>query len=209
MINLIGKIFGRLKVLERAENDKHGKARWLCLCGCGNQKIICSNNLIRGDTKSCGCLHKEIITKHGMKNTRMYRIYHDMLSRCNNPNHKYYKNWGGRKIIVCNRWNPIEGGSFENFLEDMKECSLGYSIDRTNNNLGYYKENCRWATSKEQNRNTRRNLVITFNNKTKLLIDWAKELNINCSTLYGRIYRYDWTIEKSLTTPSREYRYGN
>lgn len=204
MKNLIGQKFNMLTVVEYYGKTKRGMSRWKCLCDCGNIKIITIGNLKNGNTKSCGCLRKEgnrLIHGHnkvGM-GSKIYMAWSHMKQRCNNPNDKRYKDYGGRGIIICKRWLK-----FENFLEDMGECLLGLSLDRINNNLGYYKENCRWATRKQQNRNTRKNIYLTHNNKTQLLLDWAKEYNINYTTLYNRIYICNWSIKKALTTPVKK-----
>lgn len=135
-----------------------------------------------------------------------YKAWDHMIQRCTNPNCKAYKNYGGRTqpITVCDRWNPKCGGSFINFLEDMGEKPIGYELDRTNNNLGYYKDNCRWTTKAINNRNKRNSILISFNGKTQCLNDWAKEINISPSVLRTRIYRLKWSIEKALTTPINE-----
>lgn len=126
-----------------------------------------------------------------------------MIQRCTNPNDKRYKNYGGRGITVCKRWR----NSFEKFLEDMGEPpTKEHSIDRINNNGNYCKSNCRWVTRKEQNRNKRNNRLITYKGKTQCLIEWAEEYNINYDTLWCRIYKYGWPIEKALTTPVKKRR---
>ncbi len=200
MENLVGKKFGRLTVLRFVDKNQWGNYRWLCRCGCGKEKIILGYNLIRGSTKSCGCLH----TKHGnAKNndkTKTYRSWQNMIQRCINPEHKYYKHYGGRGIKVCKRWLK-----FPNFLKDMDEHpGKGYSIDRINNNGNYCKSNCRWATRKEQARNKRNNHLETYNGKTQCLIEWSEEYNINYKTLCSRIFKYGWSIKKALTTPVRK-----
>ncbi len=191
-INLIGQKFGRLIVIRRADNDKQGKSRWLCLCDCGKEKIIRGNNLKSGNTKSCGCLK----IKHGHRKTKTYRSWASMIQRCTNPKNKRYRDYGGRGITVCKRWMK-----FENFLADMGEVPEGYQIDRINNNKGYCRSNCRWVTAKTNNRNKRNNLYFTYKNKTQLLIEWVKETKIPYSTLWNRIFRLSWPIEKALTTP--------
>ena len=199
MIDLIDKRFGRLTVLKKMDNNRHGQLMWLCLCDCGKEKIIRGNNLKSGDIKSCGCLHREIMTQHGHlkngKTSKTYDVWHNMIQRCINPKNKYYKNYGGRGIKVCKRWM-----TFENFLIDMNESPGGYAIDRIDNDKGYYKSNCRWATRKEQARNKRNNRLITYRGKTQCLAEWAEKLKIPYPVLYGR-FRRGWATEKALTTP--------
>jgi len=200
MNNITGKRFGRFIVIKPVGKNKWGKPQFLCKCDCVNEKIINGNNLITGNTKSCGCLLKHGHAKKGKK-SKTYATWEHMVQRCNNPNHKRYKDYGGRGIKICKRWLK-----FENFLEDMKECPPKLSLDRINNNLGYYKENCRWTTSKENNRNKRNNIYLTFNNKTKLLIQFAEEYSTPHDTLYHRIYTCKWSIERALTTPVKKYK---
>jgi hypothetical protein len=205
-IDLTGKKFNKLKVTRYIGKTKRGISRWLCLCACGNKTIVNSDSLKNGNTKSCGCLYKgnDNAFKHGHTAPKTFKTYHswdDMIKRCNNPKNKYYKNYGGRGISVCERWLR-----FENFLEDMGKCPKGLSIDRINNNRNYYKENCRWATTKEQNRNKRNNLTLACFEKSQLLIEWAEEYKVNYKTLWNRIYIRKLSIEKALTTPVRKRR---
>ncbi|MCK5015416.1 MAG: AP2 domain-containing protein [Candidatus Omnitrophica bacterium] len=168
--DLTDQKFGRLTVICRVENDKNGIAVWRCLCVCGNIKNIRGNNLVRG-TKSCGCLQKESASKcfmtHGMRNTSEYKVWLDIRQRCNNPNNKSYVNYGGRGITVCEKWLK-----FENFFEDMGNRPDGLTIERIDNDKGYYKENCKWATYSEQGRNKR-----SLKNKTGTIgVSWYKQI---------------------------------
>ncbi len=204
MNDLIGQKFGRLIVIKKAGSSRDKHILWLCRCDCGKDKIIQGNHLKSGATKSCGCLNREKTsianTKHGHtkngKQSKTHIVWQHIIQRCTNPRDKGYSNYGGRGITVCKRWRK-----FENFLEDMGEVPEGYQIDRINNDGNYCKSNCRWATRKEQNRNTRRNHYITHDGKTQCLSAWAEEFNINYNTLYSRIFRSGWSIEKALTTP--------
>ena len=135
-IDLNKQKFGRLTVIKEAGRDKHRFVLWECLCDCGNICIVTGRRLRSGHTKSCGCLNKERITKHGMYKSDVYQSWKYMLYRCNNSKCANYKNYGGRGIKVCDRWHK-----FENFYEDMGERPIGLSIDRINNNNGYYKDN--------------------------------------------------------------------
>jgi hypothetical protein len=163
-IDLIGQKFGRLTAIKRKGTSKNGNANWLCLCKCGENTIVSSNNLQSMGTQSCGCLSREKTilrsTKHGQcKNNKQSRIYSswcNMIKRCTNPNFKYYKNYGGRGITVCKRWSNKKNG-FENFFKDMGNRSRGKSLDRINNNGNYNKINCKWSTPKEQSNNKRNN----------------------------------------------------
>jgi len=125
-----------------------------CLCGCGNEKDIRLASLVIGHTKSCGCLKDEKVaqrmTKHGKYKDRIYRIWSGMVQRCTNKKSTNYKNYGGRGISVCDEWLL-----FDNFYKDMGDDKKGLTLDRIDNDKGYTKENCRWATYSEQADNKR------------------------------------------------------
>jgi hypothetical protein len=155
--------FGKLTVIKEVEPRITAKGikerRVECICDCGNLKNVMISRLKNGLVKSCGCLQKEIIrkinidtkTKYNVKNNPSYKIWCYMKTRCYNKNNKDYKHYGGRGIIICDRWK----NSFENFLNDMGEKPEGYSIDRINVDGNYEPSNCRWATQKEQVNNRR------------------------------------------------------
>lgn len=200
IIDLTGQKFNMLIVKEYIGKDQRGTSKWKCLCDCGKETIVLGYSLENGNTKSCGCLKQRgSRLSHGYSKKKIYFVWHSMVQRCTNKNSKYYKYYGERGITVCERWLK-----FENFLKDMGERPNNkYQLERIDNNLGYLKENCRWATKQEQVRNTRRNKLYKFNNKNQILTDWAKDRNIPHSTLYTRINKYGWSIEKSLMTPAR------
>lgn len=148
-IQMIGIKYGKLTVIEEAE--KVTKAlRYKCKCDCGNFYVVTGGDLRNGHTKSCGCWKKEFKKTHGMSETSEYTIWEGIIQRCTNPNSNAYKHYGGRGITVCERWLK-----FENFFEDIGKKPKGLTIERKNNELGYFKENCCWDTYLVQTRNQR------------------------------------------------------
>ncbi len=201
-MDLVGQKFGRLIVISRTDQDRWGKYRWLCQCSCGGEAITTSYCLKTGHTKSCGCLVKEGSNiRHGhlkkRKTSPTYTAWAHIIQRCTNPKNKNYKYYGGRGIKVCQRWMK-----FENFLRDMGEKPAETQIDRTDNNKGYFADNCSWATRKQQCRNRRSNHLETYQGKTKTMIEWAEETGILYDTIRFRLKR-GWSIEKALATPAR------
>ena len=199
--NLVGEKYGFLTVVSWEGKNYDHRNFWLCKCICGNTKIISDRVLRKGKSKSCGCMSKELKSKHKLIYSPEYQAWSSMKSRCYNPNKTVYKDYGGRGIYVCRRWRK----SFENFYKDMgRRPTKEHSIDRIDNNYGYIPFNCRWATQKEQMNNVRTNHLISFNGETLTLIQWSRKTGINRTTIYNRINKLGWTIEKSLTTPVRK-----
>jgi hypothetical protein len=154
--NIVGKRFGRLVVLRAARRMKSGKVLWYCECNCGGSTITMTSNLTSGHTQSCGCFMREQTSRarktHGASGSVEHRTWKHIKMRCYNPKDISYKNYGGRGIIMCERWRH----SAENFIADMgPKPSPKHSIDRINNDGNYEPSNCRWATRKQQNNNKR------------------------------------------------------
>ncbi len=163
-----GDQYGKLTIVKEVEPhiEPSGikRRRFECKCDCGNIIKVNLNSLRTNNTKTCGCIKKEIgfvlgkksFTTHGFSKVKEYRTWSDMKQRCHNPKNKRYNDWGGRGIKVCERWK----NSFENFLDDMgKKPGKEYSIDRINNDGNYEPSNCRWSTSKEQINNQRKKII--------------------------------------------------
>ena len=201
-INMKDRIFNYLKVVERAGNTKSGEAMWLCECICGKKKILPGSKVRNGEIKSCGCMKTELSgkknRKHGMRKTRLYRIWQGMIQRTTNKSNTEYCDYGGRGIEVCTEWRS----DFESFRKWSYE--NGYSdnltIDRIENEKGYSPENCRWITQKDNCRNKRNNHCLTYKGETKTIAEWAEITGIGKATLRHRIVKMGWSAEKALTT---------
>ena len=147
--NLRGKVFGNLTVIDFEGKDKKHQNLWRCKCICGNEKVLTTGNLNRGDHVSCGCMkggHK----KHGYAYSSTYKVWRLMKNRCFNSSDPYYHNYGGRGITVCERWL-----TFENFLNDMGNKPDKKTLDRIENDGNYEPLNCKWSDWQDQCFNTR------------------------------------------------------
>lgn len=197
-----GQKIGRLLVLEMAENTKDNKARWLCKCDCGKLVVIPRASFTK-NVKSCGCyvsdLAREQHTTHGMKGTRIYRIWTGMKDRCLNSKSKYWERYGGRGIKVYEEWKK-----FENFYSWAME--NGYSedltLDRIDNDGNYEPNNCRWATYQEQENNRSNNKIIEYNGETMTVSQLANKYGIKPKILHSRLYK-GWDIDRALTQKIR------
>ena len=204
--DLKGQRFGRLVALERVEDRAKWVMCWLCQCDCGKQKVVIGKNLKNGVSTSCGCLQIELTilrsTKHGCSSrscqTPEYRTWKHILQRTSNPKTRWYVNYGGRGITMCEKWST----SFENFFTDMGlKPSPKHSIERRDNEMGYTPENCYWATTKEQNRNTRRNRFVEYRGERKTVAEWSEITGIAYGTLLSRLSKCGMTPEQAIETP--------
>lgn len=207
--NLVGLRYSRLTVISYAGKNSRLDAYWECICDCGKTTVVTGHNLTRKNTKSCGCLHAEILKtpgkkfhwKHGFSPLRgkkpTYYVWATMIQRCTNPNSEKYRIYGARGITVCERWFD-----FKNFLADMGERpSPKHSIGRIENNGNYEPSNCRWETSKQQARNRRDNHFLEFNGKTATLVEWSEITGIEYNALKNRINNLGWPASRALTQP--------
>ena len=215
-LDLTGRIFGRLTVLQCAGKNGSGGILWQCECSCGATKIVSRGHLRSGNIASCGCLRREEAAlrraeRTGSKNenfrhgqcvggpSKLYYIWKELIRRCTDPNHPQFKEYGGRGIDVDPKWVR----DINAFLADIGPRPRGgYSVDRIDNARGYWPGNVRWATASQQNNNTRANRPIEFDGKTLNLSQWAAHLDAPVSSLHWRLKR-GWSVAAALTTPFR------
>lgn len=211
-VDKTGQKFGRLTVLSYSGRDKRNTVMWLCKCDCGNLVKVRGYELGKR-TNSCGCLKREVFCsgksaiKHGMSETRLYRIWASMKTRCYIKNRDSYKYYGGRGIGVCEEWL----NDFMAFRD--WAVANGYSdvltLDRINANGNYEPCNCRWVSMKVQNNNKRNNRYIEYNGETHTASEWSAIIGANgVHTVSNRLKR-GWSIEKAVTTPVKERRKNN
>jgi hypothetical protein len=215
--DLTGKIFGSWRVIKRTEKPSNisinnGEAFWLCECKCGKIAVLSSGSFCANkkngskhrslQCKSCsakkrGTIHGYTLAQFG---ARLLAKRNDMIRRCYKENDKAYHNYGGRGITVCDEWL----NSYQKFYEWCIASGFqeGLTLDRIDNDKGYSPENCRWVTKKEQARNRRNNVMLTYNDKTMCLADWATTLKVSRECLARRL-KSGWTVDKIMTTPKR------
>lgn len=187
--DISGKKFGMLTITGIVGIAKWG-TKISALCDCGNTTELYYNNIQSGHTKSCGCLQKETRTaqkKHGLSSHPLFRVWAGILARCYNPNRKSYKFYGAKGITVCDQWK----NDFKSFYDwaIANGYQKGLEIDRINFLSGYSPENCRWATRKEQQRNTSTNTFYEFNGESKTLAEWCEILDLDYKLTHQRMKR--------------------
>lgn len=210
--DITGQRFGRLFVLGLSRTARRDRNRpWLCLCECGNLRHVVKYSLVRGLTVSCGCYRNERNqkhgTKHGMSAHPLYQTWIAMIQRCHSPESQSYSGYGGRGILVCDRWR----GSIEAFIQDMgMPIGERHWIERIDNDGPYSPENCRWATPKEQSLNRRNTVIIEWNGSRRTAEEWSEITGIAHLLIRGRLSR-GWPVERALTEPvgsSQKRRWG-
>lgn len=200
IIDLTGQKYNRLSAIKFLEIRKNN-AIWLFECDCGETIEGKASDVRRGHTKSCGCYHIDKITKHGIRHTKLYNIHSAIKDRCYNPNCKAYHNYGGRGITMCQEWLDSNSGVGKFYEWAMSNgYKEGLSIERINVNGNYEPSNCKWATYKEQNNNTRRTNFIKINGVTKKLTEWAEISGLSTNVILDR-YKKGLVEEDLLKKP--------
>lgn len=196
---LVGKRFGKYVVTKIIS---HNPIMCECHCDCGNVKIVRADDLRSSKIVSCGCYKSSQTTKrqiiHGESGSRLYRIYENMLTRCNNPKSSYYHVYGGRGIKVCKEWENSPQAFFDWAKNNGYDNNL--SIDRIDNDKGYCPSNCRWATVEEQAQNKRNTIYLEYKGERKTIYEWSKETGLSATILRRRI-RDGWSAERAIETP--------
>jgi hypothetical protein len=198
-LDLTGRRFGRLSVVSFNSSPRRTNGNrvplWNCKCQCGNSATASTPHLIHGCTKSCGCLRiKHGFGRNGAGHAGAYSSWVGMRERCNNPKSPSYSRYGGRGITICAMWND-----FVRFHSDMGNPAKGMTLERINNSGPYSPENCRWATRKEQQRNTRWNRMTTYNGQTHCTAEWGDILGISHRKITYRLHM-GWPVELALST---------
>ena len=186
---LYGMKFHRWTVVDFSHRTAHGTAYWKCQCTCGTERSVAGSDLLKGDSKSCGCWARETAStrnaKHGMSAHPAYWVWRSMRDRCRLPTHQAWHNYGARGIEVCARWQE-----FPAFWEDMGGAyKEGLTLDRVDNDKGYCKENCRWVTSQVQGNNKRTNRRIETPWGELTVSEASQKSGIGETTLLYRLSR--------------------
>lgn len=206
--DLTGCVFGKLTVIRFAGRTTNQKARWLCCCECGREKVVTGDNLATGNSRTCGANEhrkggpQRGMIKHGGSHWPEYAVWSAMVERCRNKRHPSYHNYGGRGIRVCKRWQQ-----FANFIADMGRRPLGsgLSIERIDNDGNYEPSNCKWATMDEQGNNRRNTVRIIVDGQLTTIPRLARKCGLPDHVLRGRL-DMGWPLDAALTTPIRSYR---
>lgn len=184
----VGAKFGRWTVESDVVLTKNHKRLWDVLCACGTRKFIVAADLRSGHSQSCGCLQRDMASRHGLRGHALYYVHKSMLSRCYDPSHSAYRWYGGRGVEVAGAWKDIKIFVRNVHAEIGERPSDAHQLDRIDNSKGYGPGNIRWSTSRQNCRN-RKNILVIHEGVQMLLVEQAELLGIPYSTLYARLWR--------------------
>lgn len=197
--DLTGKKYGKLEVLGIALDEPYKKKKWLCRCECGNEVTVAGSNLQSGHSTKCkSCQLKEIQLgnkKHGQTASCIYKVWREMLNRCENKKDKSYGDYGARGICVCAEWHSSENFIAWAYANGYK---LGLQIDRIDVNGSYGPKNCRWVTRIENANNKRNNVYIKYAGETKTLAEWARYFNLDYKALHKNVRVKGYSLETAV-----------
>lgn len=194
-LDLTGQRFARLFLVERV-SSKPGYVSWRCSCDCGSSTIVTTHSLRSGNTTSCGCVRLERFRASAClpnRSGRAYRVWKDMKSRCRNNKVHNFASYGGRGILVCDKWL-----SFDAFYADMGEPPPGLTLERKDVNGNYDPANCCWATHRVQNNNHRKHVRVLVDGTGMNLSQACERLGLNYHTVYARMFAYGWGEQRAL-----------
>lgn len=210
--DISGQMINDWEVIKECGRNKSGGAMFLCRCSCGTEKLVDGRSIRAGTSRNCGCKRfpkmlvkaREVTTKHGGKNDRLYNVWNGMKDGCHNEKSKFYNRYGGRGIKVCDEWSY----SYPNFKDwamnhgyDPCAAKGKCTIERLNNDGDYSPDNCIWATSKVQCNNRSSNHSISALGETHTISEWSEITGIRKDTLRRRICIYGWDVERAITEP--------
>jgi hypothetical protein len=199
-IDIAGQTFGRLRALKLVGVDRQNRAIWLCECACGSAHKAVAAMLRIGNIRSCGCARRRHGHSVNGKVSRTYKTWEAMRRRCLNPSDSSFSRYGGAGIKICEEWS-----SFETFLADMGKRPRAKTLDRIDPFGNYCKENCRWATNTQQQRNRRDARKITADGETRSIQEWASRLRTTPQAIAWRI-KSGWPLDKAVTHKIRPLR---
>ena len=197
-LDVMGKRFGKLVAVEEMPRER-GMRKWRLECDCGGEVISLQKAFCSGGTmRSCGCDNRQI--NHGLSKRREYRAWHNMRSRCTNPNTPHWEDYGGRGIRVCERWL----NSFETFFKDVgPRPTPRHSLDRIEVDGDYEPGNVRWAVPEVQGRNKRKNRIVVIDGSEMTLAEAVERAPVPYNTVLYRIKR-GWSVEDAITRPAKK-----
>lgn len=199
--DITGQKFGLWTAIRHTGSMPYGGRAYLCRCECGTERVVSATSLRKGSTTNCGCAAVASLVrrsrKHGLYGSPIYMAWCRMKERCYYQKHPYYGYYGGKGIKVCSRWLDDPQAFYDDMASTWRK---GLTLDRIDSSKDYSPDNCRWASRSTQSRNRSTTVMLTLNDETRSLPEWAERLGLPASTLRNRYYN-GWSHNAILTTP--------